>query len=160
MSLTKICACALLSLAVTACSSGGGSTTPSVTGILPAATQLALSIQKPPQVAGNYAGSYSETQGGQTVTGTVTIGIVQSGSKISGPFDITIQNRTADLTLTGTVSAGKVGAILKFTILNPHGRNAKAHATVIGTALNGTAHVARQGSQKAVSITYKTIKTS
>lgn len=108
------------------------------------------------KVADDYAGSLIETEGTHTRMGTVTIAIKQQGTKISGAFDITFSSQTSDLTLSGTVkSQTKTKARLAFTIFNPHGRNAKATATVTAAALVGKATVPPNTSQPGVILTFK-----
>jgi len=114
-----------------------------------------------PKVAGTYQGSYSERIRSTTVKGTVTIVMQQNGSKISGKFDIKVNGHSFNTTFKGMVSTGPHGARLHFTIFNVGGtRNAKAHATVIGSKLNGKGKVPATASKAAIYLKFKTKKTA
>jgi hypothetical protein len=120
-----------------------------------------LTYDSAPKVAGTYQGSYSERIRSTTVKGTVTIVLQQNGSKISGKFDIKVKGYSFNTTFKGTVSAAPHGARLHFTIFNVGGtRNAKAHATVIGSKLNGKGKVPATASKPAIYLKFKTKKTA
>jgi hypothetical protein len=114
---------------------------------------------KVPNVAGTYDGLYSETIGSTTVHGSVTITVQQSGSKISGEFDVVVNSHHFDFPIKGTVKSSPRGASLHFTIVNVSGgRNANAKALVSGKKLRGKAIVPPTGSKQGVLIKFKTKK--
>ncbi len=161
---TMVAAAALMPLMMAGCGQSGSMPRPGAmpyesvggTGVL---TSAFVAPDSAPKVAGTYKGSYSETIGVSTIKGTVTITIAQSGKNITGSVDPTINGEEFKLGLKGTVASGKHGPKLKFTIINPSGRNAAAKATLSGKKLDGTGYVAPSGSHKAVYIKFDTTKT-
>lgn len=109
------------------------------------------------RVAGTYGGSIKEVEKGQTHTGTLTITIKQSGTKISGSFDIAFEQGSIDLTLSGSINKEtKTEAKLAFTLYDASGNEyGKAKSTVSSTKLKGKAIVPPQGSHSEIKATFK-----
>jgi hypothetical protein len=123
--------------------------------IQPPAAQRGIVPDKVPRVAGTYNGSITESAGSRERSGTVTTTIIQHGLRISGTFDVTFDSQTSDLSISGTVKAGKKGAVLTFMIDDPKGRSAQAKATVRKKTLKGTAVVPPSSSQPEVDIVFR-----
>jgi hypothetical protein len=91
-------------------------------------------------VSGTYEGSVKWTDQGHSYSGSLKLTLAQDGSKLSGSFEITRNDKTVDLSLSGTVKIeGKKKAGLAFIIHDPRGKNADATATVTGKRLTGKA---------------------
>lgn len=152
--------CLVLASALAACANGtsvapSGGLLPTGAVRAPASDYVQMSV---PNIAGKYSGTVTESEGGHTISGSVTIDVKQSGSSVSGTFDPTINGRKYSLTFSGKVFKTAKGAYVKYTVYNPKGRNATGHATVIGKHLNGKAYVPPKGTKPAITITFKTVK--
>lgn len=113
----------------------------------------------PPNIAGTYKGTFTETSGSHSLSGTATIVVKQNVNALSGTWAFTAKGHTSKGSFAGTVRAAKVGARVKFTFQNPHGRNASGHARVRHGHLNGSATAPRVGTLEPVSIKVTTTKT-
>jgi hypothetical protein len=151
-----------LPFVLTACAGSANVSQRGGAGVLPeTAPQVARNVgsESVPHVAGTYEGSYSETIGDRTVNGTVTIVIDQSGSKISGKFDVDEKGAKFPFGLKGSVRSAPHGARLRFLITQPDNRDAHARASLIGKVLKGKALAPATKSQEAVHIKFDTKET-
>jgi hypothetical protein len=119
-----------------------------------AVTNAALVARPAKSIAGTYVGTVLEVEGSKQRSGDVTIAFTLNGSKIAGTFAVTFGSKTTTLDIAGTAKKAK----LTFTIEDPSGCNALAHAKVKRGHLNGTAQVPSCKGQPVVSISYKTKK--
>ncbi|MBV8067097.1 MAG: hypothetical protein JO113_03890 [Candidatus Eremiobacteraeota bacterium] len=136
--------------------SGGG-------GLMPAFSSPDTSLPAPAvkvKITGTYHGSISETQGGKTHSGTVTIKLTQSRKKVSGTFTVYYGSQSAELAITGTVkSQSKKKASLAIELCPPKGACATGTATVTRTKLSGKATVTPKG-KPTIYITFATRRES
>jgi hypothetical protein len=146
----------LAALGVAGCATRPGEALP-VTPALPAAMREAFVSPTTENVAGTYDGSIKEVISGETHTGTLDVTIKQSGTKISGSFDIIFAQGSLDLTLSGEIkSQKKTTAKLAFTLYDPKGkRYGTATATVRGKKLKGNAVVPPSGTHSEIKATFK-----
>ena len=135
---------------IASCSTGAGSITPAMQ---PASLHTIGEQASVPNVAGTYVGTWKQTGGGKPPeTGTVTVTLHQSASKISGKIAAKYKSHTYDLSLTGTVKAAGKGASLQFTVKS-HLGNGKGNGTVLDSKLTGTIIFPAHGSVPKTTIT-------
>ena len=150
----------LSAFALTAC--GGRGVTPPFAGQVTHGAGLISNVFEDatvPNVAGTYKGAFTATENGHTANGTYSQVIKQSASAISGTVTETAAGHTNTFNFSGTVAKAVRGAKLKFTIFNQiNGRNASAHAKVIGKNETGKAYVPPSGTNPAIYFTFKGTK--
>jgi hypothetical protein len=152
-------AIALCAAAAAGCATPGG---------LPGSGALGSAVRQPAapaaaaaglKLAGRYSGSIKWTEGSKSYSGTLKTTIKVKGKDVSGPFDITVDGKTDDLSISGKItSEAKKSAHLSFDLDDPKGRYATGTATITGKKLTGKASVPASGSKPSVSITFKATK--
>ncbi|HEV3155697.1 MAG TPA: hypothetical protein VGZ02_17995 [Candidatus Baltobacteraceae bacterium] len=146
-------------LALAGC--GGRGVTPPFAGQVTHDSMLVSDVVEAtvPNVAGTYKGTFTVTESGHSGNGTFSQVMKQSGTAISGTVAETILGSTKTFNFSGTVAKAAKGAKLKFTIYNQSsGRNASAHANVIGKHENGKAYVPPSGTKPAIYFTFKGLR--
>jgi hypothetical protein len=115
-------------------------------------------IASVPKVAGTYAGTWKQTGGGgPPESGTVTIAIAQSGSKVSGTIAAKYKTKTNKMTFTGTVKSGAHGAQTQLIVKGPY-NDGKGSATVVKSTLSGKVVFPAHAGKSKLTVTFSAKK--
>jgi hypothetical protein len=113
---------------------GSQSSSGSLPQLVPAAT-----VVGDVTIAGTYDGSFKESLGGKSRSGSCEITLSQSGKSVKGTADVQFDSgKSYDYTIAGTIkSSGKKGAKLSLTVTDDKGSSGKGSATIKGKKMRG-----------------------